>query len=665
MLCFFLTLFLILSIVYFCKMISVENIAISFNGAFLFKKVSFQLKNGAKVGLVGKNGAGKSTLLKLLTGEMEYDSGNLVIPKEYKIGYLKQDLGIQGDNSVREEAMKAFANQSDLEVQYENITKELEIRTDYESDEYSELIQKISDLGTQLEISGSSQNAGDVDKILIGLGFSQNELDQNIREFSGGWRMRVELAKILLQQPDALLLDEPTNHLDIESIDWLEKYLQNYSGILVLISHDQEFLDNVTGRTIEINGGRIYDFKCGYTKYLTQREELFHLKRAAKANQDREIAQLERFIDRFRAQATKASAVQNKIKQLEKIDRIEVDERVVETMKIRFANPPRGGQQVVTLKKCSKSYEDKQVLKNVDFIIGRHEKLAFVGKNGEGKSTLAKMIVGAVKSEGTIELGHNINLGYYAQNQAEELDLNKTVFETIDHIARGDIRTKIRDLLGAFLFRGEDIDKKVKVLSGGEKGRLALCKLLLEPYNFLVLDEPTNHLDIPSKQILKDALLNYEGTVLLVSHDREFLRGLVDKVYEFKNKTVKEYAGGIDFFLEQRKISQLNDLNEIKSKSRKVQKESRNNNTSIKELDLLIKKTSNRVNVAERKVNELDKKKEALEEEMNKPESASNLDLFTKFNRLENELFTKMQEWEKATDELDKLKKNKIKLLRS
>jgi len=665
MLCFFLTLFLILSIVYFCKMISVENIAISFNGAFLFKKVSFQLKNGAKVGLVGKNGAGKSTLLKLLTGEMEYDSGNLVIPKEYKIGYLKQDLGIQGDNSVREEAMKAFANQSDLEVQYENITKELEIRTDYESDEYSELIQKISDLGTQLEISGSSQNAGDVDKILIGLGFSQNELDQNIREFSGGWRMRVELAKILLQQPDALLLDEPTNHLDIESIDWLEKYLQNYSGILVLISHDQEFLDNVTGRTIEINGGRIYDFKCGYTKYLTQREELFHLKRAAKANQDREIAQLERFIDRFRAQATKASAVQNKIKQLEKIDRIEVDERVVETMKIRFANPPRGGQQVVTLKKCSKSYEDKQVLKNVDFIIGRHEKLAFVGKNGEGKSTLAKMIVGAVKSEGTIELGHNINLGYYAQNQAEELDLNKTVFETIDHIARGDIRTKIRDLLGAFLFRGEDIDKKVKVLSGGEKGRLALCKLLLEPYNFLVLDEPTNHLDIPSKQILKDALLNYEGTVLLVSHDREFLRGLVDKVYEFKNKTVKEYAGGIDFFLEQRKISQLNDLNEIKSKSRKVQKESRNNNTSIKELDLLIKKTSNRVNVAERKVNELDKKKEALEQEMNKPESASNLDLFAKFNRLENELFTKMQEWEKATDELDKLKKNKIKLLRS
>jgi ATP-binding cassette subfamily F protein 3 len=646
-------------------MISVENIAISFNGNFLFKKVSFQLKNGAKVGLVGKNGAGKSTLLKLLTGDIEYDAGNLVIPKDFNIGYLKQDLGIQGDNSIREEAMKAFSEQSELESEYESISKELEVRTDYESEEYANLIQKISDLGSDLEISGSSQNVGDVDKILIGLGFAQKELDRNIREFSGGWRMRVELAKILLQEPDALLLDEPTNHLDIESIDWIENYLKNYAGILVLISHDQEFLDNVTSRTIEINGGRIYDFKCGYSSYLRQREELFDLQRAAKANQNREIAQLERFIDRFRAQATKASAVQNKIKQLEKMERIEVDERVVESMRIRFAQPPRGGQQVVTIKNCSKAYEDKQVLKDIGFIIGRQEKLAFVGKNGEGKSTLAKMIVGAVKGEGTLELGHNINLGYYAQNQAEDLDLNKTVFETIDSIARGDIRTKIRDLLGAFLFKGEDIDKKVKVLSGGEKGRLALCKLLLEPYNFLVLDEPTNHLDIPSKQILKDALLNYSGTVLLVSHDREFLRGLVDKVYEFKNKSVKEYAGGIDFFLEQRKINQLNDLNEFKLKPNKVQKTSKNNNyKSLKELDILIKKISNKVNAAERKVSELDKKKEELEQEMNKKVSSTNLDLFTKFNRVENDLFAKLQEWENATEELEGLKKSKIELLK-
>jgi len=646
-------------------MISVENIGISFNGNFLFRKVSFQLKNGAKVGLVGKNGAGKSTLLKLLTGYVEYDEGNLVIPKEYKIGYLKQDLGTQGDNSVREEAMKAFSDQSDMEAEYERVTKELETRTDYESDEYSELIQKISDLGAHLEMSGSSQNAGDVDKILLGLGFGQDELDRNIREFSGGWRMRVELAKILLQQPDALLLDEPTNHLDIESIDWLEKYLQNYAGILVLISHDQEFLDNVTSRTIEINGGRIYDFKCGYTKYLTQREELFELQRAAKANQDREIAQLERFIDRFRAQATKASAVQNKIKQLERIERIEVDERVVEAMKIRFAEPPRGGQQVATLKNCSKNFDGKQVLEDIDFIIGRQEKIAFVGKNGEGKSTLAKMIVGAVKGEGEIELGHNINLGYYAQNQAEELDLEKTVFETIDDIARGEIRTKIRDLLGAFLFRGEDIDKKVKVLSGGEKGRLALCKLLLEPYNFLVLDEPTNHLDIPSKEILKDALLNYAGTILVVSHDREFLRGLVDKVYEFKNRTVKEYAGGIDFFLEQRKISQLNDLNEIASKPTKTKKENAESDyKSKKELDSLIKKASNKVSNAERKVAELEEEKTALETEMNDPENASNTNLFSKFNKLEGVLIQKMEEWEKATEELEQLE-NKRKLLLS
>ena len=406
-------------------MISVENIAISFNGNFLFKKVSFQLKNGAKVGLAGKNGAGKSTLLKLLTGEVEYDEGNLVLPKGYKIGYLRQDLVQQGNNSVREEAMKAFSDQADMENEYERISKELETRTDYESDEYSELIQKISDIGAQLEMSDSSQNVGDVDKILLGLGFTQSELSRNIREFSGGWRMRVELAKIILQQPEALLLDEPTNHLDIESIDWLENYLKNYPGILVLISHDQEFLDNVTSRTLEINRGRIYDFKCGYTQYLVQREELFDLQRAAKANQDRQIEQLERFIERFRAQATKASAVQNKIKQLEKIDRIEVDERIVESMKIRFAEPPRGGQQVVTLSKCSKSYDNKMILKEIDFIVGRQEKIAFVGRNGEGKSTLAKMIVGAVKGEGNIEIGHNINLGYLPRIKLKNSTLKK------------------------------------------------------------------------------------------------------------------------------------------------------------------------------------------------------------------------------------------------
>lgn len=636
-------------------MISAENIAVSFNGSYLFKGVTFQLKGGAKVGLVGKNGAGKSTLLKLLTGMVEISEGNLSIPKDFRIGYLKQDLGTQGDNSVREEALKAFEEENSLEEEYEKITQEVATREDYESDEYAELIQKLSDLGAKLEISGASQKIGDADKILIGLGFKQEELDRNIREFSGGWRMRVELAKILLQQPDALLLDEPTNHLDIESIDWLEQYLQNYTGILVLISHDQQFLDNITSRTIEINGGRIYDFKCGYTKYLNQREELFELQRAAKANQDREIAQLERFIDRFRAQATKASAVQNKIKQLEKIDRIEVDERVVETMKIRFVEPPRAGQQVVTIKNASKSYDGKTVLKDIDFIIGRQEKLAFVGKNGEGKSTLAKMIVGAVKGEGEIELGHNVNLGYYAQNQAEELDLEKTVFETIDDIARGEIRKRIRELLGSFLFKGEDIDKKVKVLSGGEKGRLALCKLLLEPYNFLVLDEPTNHLDIPSKEILKEALVNYSGTILVVSHDREFLRDLVDKVYEFKNQSVKEYAGGIDFFLAQRKIDQLNDLNAKSSPKPKPKPKKEISKSAKKEMDQKIKKQNNLLSQIERKISELESEKEELEQKMSDPENAQDSDLFKRFSTLENAIVKNMTEWEQVSDELERL----------
>lgn len=645
-------------------MISADNIAVSFNGNYLFKGVTFQLKGGAKVGLVGKNGAGKSTLLKLLTGMVEISEGNLSIPKEFKIGYLKQDLGTQGDNSVREEALKAFEEENSLEEEYEKITHAVATRDDYESDEYADLIQRLSDLGAKLEISGASQKAGDADKILIGLGFKQEELDRNIREFSGGWRMRVELAKILLQEPDALLLDEPTNHLDIESIDWLEQYLQNYTGILVLISHDQQFLDNITSRTIEINGGRIYDFKCGYTKYLNQREELFELQRAAKANQDRQIEQLERFIDRFRAQATKASSVQNKIKQLEKIERIEVDERVVEAMKIRFVEPPRAGQQVVTIENASKAYEDKEIIKNINFIIGRHEKIAFVGKNGEGKSTLAKMIVGAVKGEGKLELGHNVNLGYYAQNQAEELDLDKTVFETIDDIARGEIRKKIRELLGSFLFRGEDVDKKVKVLSGGEKGRLALCKLLLEPYNFLVLDEPTNHLDIPSKEILKEALVHFKGTLLVVSHDREFLRGLVDKVYEFKNKEVKEYAGGIDFFLAQRKIDQLNDLNAPKASAPKKKEDKKPVSKSTKkELDQQIKKQSNLISQIERQIADFEKEKADLEALMANPDNVQDTDLFKRFSKIENDIIKQMSEWEKVSDTLERLEEERRILL--
>jgi len=647
-------------------MISVENIGISFNGNYLFNNVSFQLKGGEKVGLVGKNGAGKSTLLKLLSGTIEYDNGNLVIPKEYSVGYLKQDLQTQGDNSVREEAMKAFEDEAELEKEFEEISKQLETRVDYESDEYSVLIQRISDLGAELEMSDSSKREGEADKILIGLGFKSTDLDKNIRTFSGGWRMRVELAKILLMTPDALLLDEPTNHLDIESIDWLEKYLVTYTGILVLISHDQEFLDNVTKRTLEISVGKIYDFKVGYTKYLDQRDILFEQQLAAKVNQDKKIEEIERFISRFRAQANKAAAVQSRIKQLDKVVRIEVDERKVDAMKMRFPEPPRSGKAVVTIDKVAKSFGDNQVLDDINLIVGRGEKIAFVGKNGEGKSTLAKMIVGEFEGEGSIELGHNINLGYYAQNQAEELDLNKTVFETIDDVARGEIRKKVRELLGSFLFRGEDIDKKVSVLSGGEKGRLALCKLLLEPYNFLILDEPTNHLDIPSKEILKEALIHYPGAMIVVSHDREFLRGLSNKVFEFKNKGIIEYIGGIDFFLSQRNIEDIDDLN-TPVNSLKTEKKNKvslkTDNKVRKNLDQEVKKVNNKLGQSERKIAELEEQKTLLEADLQKPENATKPEMFTEFQKLEDAINMQMEIWGNSSQELEQLEQKKKSLL--
>ena len=646
-------------------MISVENIGISFNGNYLFKNVSFQLKGGEKVGLVGKNGAGKSTLLKLLSGTIEYDEGNLIIPKTYSVGYLKQDLQTQGDNTVREEAMKAFEGEAKLEREFENISKQLETREDYESDEYSVLVQRISDLGSELEMSDSSKREGEADKILIGLGFKSTDLDKNIRTFSGGWRMRVELAKILLETPDALLLDEPTNHLDIESIDWLEKYLMTYSGILVLISHDQEFLDNVTKRTLEIAVGKIYDFKVGYTKYLEQRVILFEQQVAAKVNQDKKIEDIERFISRFRAQANKAAAVQSRIKQLDKIVRIEVDERKVDTMSMRFPESPRSGKAVVTIDKVSKSFGDNEVLKDINLIVGRGEKIAFVGKNGEGKSTLSKMIVGEFSGGGSIDLGHNINLGYYAQNQAEELDLKKSVFETIDDVARGEIRKRVRELLGSFLFKGTDIDKKVSVLSGGEKGRLALCKLLLEPYNFLILDEPTNHLDIPSKEILKDALIHYPGAMIIVSHDREFLRGLSNKVLEFKNKGIKEYIGGIDFFLSQRKLENINDLNApTKTLKTEVKKKiaSKDDFKERKAIDQKIKKANNKLGQSERKIAELEAQKRKLESDIEDPSNATNDDMFSSFTKLESDLMFHMEVWEKASEDIEALEAERKRL---
>ena len=631
-------------------MVSIENVGVSFNGNFLYRGVNFQIKNGDRVGLIGKNGAGKSTLLKCMAGLQSYDEGNIVMPKNLRMGYLKQDLGEQGEGSVLDEAMLAYEETDLLQKQLDELSNILSSREDYESDEYANLIQKISDLGEQLSMMDADSQEGKAEKILIGLGFAREELSRKIRTFSGGWRMRVELAKILLQQPDLLLLDEPTNHLDIVSIQWLERYLKNYSGIIVLISHDQEFLDQVTNRTVELVNQSSMDMPLPYSKYLEQKSVQIDLLKASKENQDKKIEEIERFIERFRSKATKANQVQSRIKLLEKIDRIIVDEEVVSTMKIRFPEPPRAGKQIVTIENISKHFEEKEVLNNIDVIIGREEKIAFLGKNGEGKSTLLKMIVGELNpTSGKIELGHNVNMGYYAQNQAEELDLNKTVFATIDDIAKGDIRKRVRDLLGAFLFSGEDVEKQVKVLSGGEKARLALCKLLLEPYNFLVLDEPTNHLDIQSKEILKDALANYQGSMVIVSHDRAFLRGLSNKIFEVKNKKIREFVGDIDYYVSQTTQTE-NDSLKSENTTPKVVK-------SVVEIkkrpDSEIKQLKNKVNKLEKDIEEIEIEIKNLENQLSLPENATNFNLFNQHSDFTKKLNQLTKEWEQCIENLE------------
>ncbi len=634
-------------------MVSVDNIRISFNGNTLFDKVTFQIKAGQRAGLIGKNGAGKSTLLKALSGTVDIDQGQIILGKNESLGYLKQDLALQGELSVRKEAEKAFEASLSAKKKLEELSQALTIRTDYESDSYQELIQEVSDLGMQLELLDESSQEGKIERILMGLGFQRAELDKNIQEFSGGWRMRVELAKILLQEPEVLLLDEPTNHLDIVSIQWLEKYLRNYSGIIVLISHDQEFLNQVTNRTIEIVNKGIMDFNVPYSKYLIQKEIHFEQLRASKINQDKKLEEMEKFIERFRAKASKSNQVQSRVKALEKIERIVVEEHEVAAMKIRFPEPPRGSKQVATVSNVNKSYADKIVLDQVDLIVGRNEKLAFVGKNGMGKSTLLKIIVDEIKAtSGSSELGQNTSLGYYAQNQAEELDLNKTVFGTIDDIAKGDVRLKIRDLLGSFLFSGEDIDKKVQVLSGGEKARLALCKLLLEPYNLLVLDEPTNHLDILSKQILKEALINYKGTMIVVSHDREFLRGLTSKIIEFGERKVKEFAGDIDFFLQQKNLDQMSDLDLQKKndsgKKKKEKKEKKpHQNRQQQQED---RKLKNKISSLESTIDSLEKNKKELEDKMAKPNNSNDFNLFEEYSKVEQKLTEASAQWEKLIE---------------
>lgn len=635
-------------------MLNVSNLSVAFQGENLFEEISFQLKAGDRVGLVGKNGAGKSTLLKILAKDLASDTGTIASDKEIKIGFLRQDIDFVQGRTVLEEAYQAFEEIKATEAKMDAINHQLTTRTDYESDAYHDLMVAISDLTHHYEILGGYNYQGDTEKILQGLGFKREEFDKKTEEFSGGWRMRIELAKLLLQSNDILLLDEPTNHLDIESIIWLESFLNNYAGAVVIVSHDKMFLDNVTNRTIEISLGRIYDYNKPYSKYLVLRQELREQQLASQKNQEKQIQQTERLIEKFRAKASKASMAQSLIKKLDKVDRIEVDEDDNAVMNVRFPISVQPGKVVIEMQHISKSYGPNHVLDNVSMMIERGVKTAFVGQNGQGKSTLAKIIVGEISHQGTVKLGHNVQIGYFAQNQADYLDGNITVLDTMINAANETNRSKVRDILGSFLFRGEEVDKFVKVLSGGERNRLALAKLLLQPLNVLVMDEPTNHLDIKSKNVLKESLKSFEGTLILVSHDRDFLQGLCDKVYEFKDRKIKEYLGDIDFYLEQRKISSMREA-ELMTKEKKTPKSNNNKQeyNDQKKEKTLKNKLSNIESMIQKLENEIAEMDNELalkyEETTSKPE------FFKNYERKKSELEKMMRDWENVQESLERI----------
>ena len=552
-------------------MISLDNLTVSYGGWTLFDDISFLINPRDRIGLVGKNGAGKTTLLRLIVGEQQPTSGAVTVNGECSIGYLPQQMKVADTTTLVEETAKAFHEVLLLEAEIGRLTTEIAERTDYESPAYEQLLHRLNDAQDQYHILGGETRDADIEKTLLGLGFRREDFGRATSEFSGGWRMRIELAKLLLRRPSIFLLDEPTNHLDIESIQWLAEYLRNYSGAVLLISHDRAFLDNVTNRTVELSLGKVYDYKVSYSKYVELRAERRAQQLAAYENQQRMIGKTEEFIEKFRYKPTKSNQVQSRIKQLEKIERIEIEEEDLAALNIKFPPAPRSGQIVAEIREAGMSFGAKHVFGGADFVIGKGDKVAFVGRNGEGKTTLAKMIVGLLQpTEGDIRIGANVNIGYYAQNQEDLMNGELTVYDTLDRVAVGDIRTRLRDILGAFLFRGEDIDKKVKVLSGGERSRLALASLMLEPHNLLVLDEPTNHMDMRSKDILKSAVMKYDGTVIVVSHDREFLDGMVQKVYEFRDGGVREYLGGIYYFLEKRRLESLQEV-ERKAPAKGVQ----------------------------------------------------------------------------------------------
>ena len=637
-------------------MISLDNLTVSYGGWTLFDNISFLINEKDRIGLVGKNGAGKTTLLRIIIGEQQPTEGAVTFNGECTIGYLPQQMRVADTTTLKAETEKAFDEVLRLEAEIASLTAEIAERTDYESEEYETLLHRLNDAQDRYHILGGDTREADIEKTLLGLGFKRTDFDRATSEFSGGWRMRIELAKLLLRRPSIFLLDEPTNHLDIESIQWLEEYLRNYNGAVLLISHDRAFFDNVTTRTVELSLGHIYDYKVPYSKFVELRAERRAQQMAAYENQQRMIEKTEEFIEKFRYKPTKSNQVQSRIKQLERLERIEVEEEDLATLNIKFPPAPRSGQIVAEIKEVGKAFGQKRIFSDFTFTLERGQKIAFVGRNGEGKTTMARMIIGELEqTEGTIKLGANVNIGYYAQNQDDLMDGEFTVFDTLDRVAVGDIRTRLRDILGAFLFRGEDIDKKVKVLSGGERSRLAMARLMLEPYNLLVLDEPTNHMDMRSKDILKRALQKYDGTVILVSHDRDFLDGIVDRIYEFRDGGVKEYLGGIYYFLEKRKVESLQEIERKDTPAVAAPKENSTGKLSYeqkKEQEKLLRKLRKAVETIEAELAEIEEKIAAYDEKFATATEYNEAD-YAAYNDLKTQYDHQMHEWEKASYELE------------
>ena len=636
-------------------MISVEGLCVEFSAKPLFTNASFVVNDRDRIALVGKNGAGKSTLLKILCGKQQPTSGVVSIPNDTTIGYLPQVMNLQDDTTVREEAQKAFSSTRELKDRIDRMNQQLAERTDYESADYLALVERFTQEHDRYMMLGAENNEAEMERTLIGLGFERTDFDRPTKEFSGGWRMRIELAKILLQKPDVLLLDEPTNHLDIESIQWLEQFLAQSAKAVVLVSHDRAFINHVSNRTLEISCGHIVDYKVKYDEYVVLRKERREQQQRAYENQQKEMADMRQFIERFRYQATKAVQVQQKIKQLEKIVPIEVDEVDNAAMHLKFPPCLRSGDYPVICEDVRKAYGDHTVFSHVNLTIKRGEKVAFVGKNGEGKSTLVKCIMGEIPFDGNLKVGHNIQIGYFAQNQAQLLDESLTVFQTIDYVAKGDVRLRINDILGAFMFGGEASDKKVKVLSGGERSRLAMIRLLLEPVNLLILDEPTNHLDMPSKDVLKEAIKAFDGTAIIVSHDREFLDGLVTKVYEFGGGKVREHLGGIYDFLQSRQITELSQLQFPRSIQNTPNTPKNQNYAERKEQQKKLRKAERAVEESERKISDMERRLKELDQLLMDPVNASNMEMVTEYTTIKKSMDEEVERWEKLSEELEQL----------